>query len=230
NPEDRWDCIQAFYQLVNKESDGPQVATRLLAHKIQSPQEREALQALTVLEACMNNCGQRFHSEAAKFRFLNELIKVLSPKYLGQWAPEKVKDRVTEVLYGWTLWLKEEPKIQEAYRMLKKQGVVKKDPKLPDTVLVPPPPRTTTSVFDQEDKAKLLAKLLKSNLPEDLQTANRLIKHTIKEVRCTALGIRLVLVILMLVPGLIFDFFFCVCVCVCVCVCTQDSINHDWFS
>uniref|UniRef100_A0A667WGM6 VHS domain-containing protein n=1 Tax=Myripristis murdjan TaxID=586833 RepID=A0A667WGM6_9TELE len=80
NPEDRWDCIQAFYQLVNKESDGPQVATRLLAHKIQSPQEREALQALTVLEACMNNCGQRFHSEAAKFRFLNELIKVLSPK------------------------------------------------------------------------------------------------------------------------------------------------------
>uniref|UniRef100_A0A667WTA7 Golgi-associated, gamma adaptin ear containing, ARF binding protein 2 n=1 Tax=Myripristis murdjan TaxID=586833 RepID=A0A667WTA7_9TELE len=171
----------AFYQLVNKESDGPQVATRLLAHKIQSPQEREALQALTVLEACMNNCGQRFHSEAAKFRFLNELIKVLSPKYLGQWAPEKVKDRVTEVLYGWTLWLKEEPKIQEAYRMLKKQGVVKKDPKLPDTVLVPPPPRTTTSVFDQEDKAKLLAKLLKSNLPEDLQTANRLIKHTIKE-------------------------------------------------
>lgn len=28
----------------------------------------------------MNNCGERFHSEMAKFRFLNELIKVLSPK------------------------------------------------------------------------------------------------------------------------------------------------------
>ncbi|XP_071400210.1 ADP-ribosylation factor-binding protein GGA1-like isoform X2 [Centroberyx affinis] len=182
NQEDRWDCIQAFYQLVNQEADGPQVATRLLAHKIQSPQEREALQAVTVLEACMNNCGKRFHSEAAKFRFLNELIKVLTPKYLGQWTPEKVKDRVTEVLYSWTLWLKEEPKIQEAYRMLKKQGVVKKDPKLPDTVVTAPPPqRTTESVFDQEDKAKLLARLLKSAHPEDLQTANRLIKQTIKE-------------------------------------------------
>uniref|UniRef100_UPI003AAC6D1B ADP-ribosylation factor-binding protein GGA2-like n=1 Tax=Centroberyx gerrardi TaxID=166262 RepID=UPI003AAC6D1B len=182
NQEDRWDCIQAFYQLVNQEADGPQVATRLLAHKIQSPQEREALQAVTVLEACMNNCGKRFHSEAAKFRFLNELIKVLTPKYLGQWTPQKVKDRVTEVLYSWTLWLKEEPKIQEAYRMLKKQGVVKKDPKLPDTVVMAPPPqRTTESVFDQEDKAKLLARLLKSAHPEDLQTANRLIKHTIKE-------------------------------------------------
>lgn len=28
----------------------------------------------------MNHCGEKFHSEVAKFRFLNELIKVLSPK------------------------------------------------------------------------------------------------------------------------------------------------------
>ncbi|XP_045903594.1 ADP-ribosylation factor-binding protein GGA3-like [Micropterus dolomieu] len=182
NQEDRWDCIQGFYQLVNEETDGPQVAIRLLAHKIQSPQEKEALQALTVLEACMNNCGKRFHSEAAKFRFLNELIKVLTPKYFGAWTPQKVKDRVTEVLYGWTLWLKEEPKIQEAYCMLKKQGIVKKDPKLPDTVIMAPPPqRTTESVFDQEEKATLLARLLKSGRPEDLETANRLIKSTIQE-------------------------------------------------
>ncbi|XP_059189530.1 ADP-ribosylation factor-binding protein GGA2-like [Centropristis striata] len=182
NEEDRWDCIQGFYQLVDQESDGPQVAVRLLAHKIQSPQEKEALQALTVLEACMNNCGKRFHSEAAKFRFLNELIKLLTPKYFGAWTPQNVKDRVTEVLYGWTLWLKEEPKIQEAYSMLKKQGIVKKDPKLPDKIIMPPPTqRSTDSVFDQEEKAKLLARLLKSARPEDLETANRLIKSTMKE-------------------------------------------------
>uniref|UniRef100_A0A3Q0T6N3 VHS domain-containing protein n=1 Tax=Amphilophus citrinellus TaxID=61819 RepID=A0A3Q0T6N3_AMPCI len=80
NQEDRWDCIQGFYELINQETNGPQIAIRLLAHKIQSPEEKQALQALTVLEACMNNCGKRFHSEAAKFRFLNELIKVLTPK------------------------------------------------------------------------------------------------------------------------------------------------------
>uniref|UniRef100_A0A3P8SR17 Golgi-associated, gamma adaptin ear containing, ARF binding protein 2 n=1 Tax=Amphiprion percula TaxID=161767 RepID=A0A3P8SR17_AMPPE len=182
NQEDRWDCIQGFYQLVNQDADGPQVAVRLLAHKIQSPQEKEALQALTVLEACMNNCGKRFHSEAGKFRFLNELIKILTPKYFGAWTSQKVKDRVTEVLYGWTLWLKDELKIQEAYSMLKKQGIVKKDPKLPDTVIMAPPPqRATDSIFDQDDKAKLLARLLKSARPEDLETANRLIKSTIKE-------------------------------------------------
>ncbi|XP_054866294.1 ADP-ribosylation factor-binding protein GGA3-like isoform X2 [Amphiprion ocellaris] len=130
----------------------------------------------------MNNCGKRFHSEAGKFRFLNELIKILTPKYFGAWTSQKVKDRVTEVLYGWTLWLKDELKIQEAYSMLKKQGIVKKDPKLPDTVIMAPPPqRATDSIFDQDDKAKLLARLLKSARPEDLETANRLIKSTIKE-------------------------------------------------
>uniref|UniRef100_A0A665T8I2 ADP-ribosylation factor-binding protein GGA3-like n=1 Tax=Echeneis naucrates TaxID=173247 RepID=A0A665T8I2_ECHNA len=173
NQEDRWDCIQGFYQLVNQETDGPQVAVRLLAHKIQSPQEKEALQALTVLEACMNNCGEKFHREAAKFRFLNELIKLLTPKYFGAWTPQTVKDRVTEVLYGWTLWLKDEPKILEAYKMLKKQGIVKKDPKLPDTIIMAPPPQRNTD--------SLLARLLKSTRPEDLQTANRLIKSTIQE-------------------------------------------------
>ncbi|CAL8330807.1 unnamed protein product [Lota lota] len=182
NVEDRWDCIQEFYQLVNQETDGPQVATRLLAHKIQSPQDNEALQALTILEACMDNCGRRFHVEAGKFRFLNELIKVLIPKYLGKWTSDRVKERVIEVLYSWTLWLKEEAKIQEAYRMLKKQGIVKKDPTLPDRIAMPPPlQRTKESVFDQEGKAELLARLLKSTCPEDLQTANRLIKNTIKE-------------------------------------------------
>lgn len=33
-------------------------------------------------------------------------------------------------------------------------GIVEKDPKLPDRIIMPPPPqRTTQSVFDQEDKA-----------------------------------------------------------------------------
>lgn len=65
--------------------------------------------------------------------------------------------------------------------MLKKQGIVKEDPKVTDKiVMAPPPQRTTESVFDQE-KAKLLSRLLKSARPEDLETANRLIKSTIKE-------------------------------------------------
>lgn len=51
-------------------------------------------------------------------------MALCSVQYFGSWTPQRVKDRVTEVLYGWTLWLKDEAKIQEAYRMLKKQGLM----------------------------------------------------------------------------------------------------------
>nr|BAE35509.1 unnamed protein product [Mus musculus] len=180
--EQDWSAIQKFCEQVNTDPSGPTHAPWLLAHKIQSPQEKEALYALTVLEVCMNHCGEKFHSEVAKFRFLNELIKVLSPKYLGAWATEKVKGRVIEILFSWTVWFPEDIKIRDAYQMLKKQGIIKQDPKLPMDKILPPPSPWPKSIFDaDEEKSKLLTRLLKSNHPEDLQAANRLIKNLVKE-------------------------------------------------
>ncbi|XP_026159851.1 ADP-ribosylation factor-binding protein GGA3a isoform X2 [Mastacembelus armatus] len=141
------------------------------------------MQALMVLEACMKNCGQRFHSEVGKFKFLNELIKVISPKYFGDKVSEKVKTKVIEMLYSWTLSLPDEAKICEAYRMLKSQGIVLADPQIPfDVSLTPSPsPRPKNPVFDDEKKSKRLAELLKSKKSEDLQEANHLIKNMVKE-------------------------------------------------
>ncbi|XP_023794400.1 ADP-ribosylation factor-binding protein GGA3 isoform X3 [Cyanistes caeruleus] len=183
NRQEDWEYIIGFCDQINKELEGPQIAVRLLAHKIQSPQEWEAVQALTVLEACMKNCGRRFHNEVGKFRFLNELIKVVSPKYLGDRVSEKVKSKVIELLYSWTVALPEESKIKDAYYMLKRQGIVMCDPVIPaDRTLIPsPPPRPKNPVFDDEEKSKLLAKLLKSKNPDDLQEANKLIKSMVKE-------------------------------------------------
>lgn len=182
NKETDWDNIKGFCDQLDNEPEGPQLATRLLAHKIQSPQEWEAMQALTVLETCMKNCGKRFHSEVGKFRFLNELIKVVSPKYLGARAPEPVKKKVLEMLYSWTVRLPDETKIADAYQMLKKQGIVKLDPVLPDDKpLPPPPPRAQNAIFEDEEKSKMLSRLLNSTHPEDLRAANKLIKEMVQE-------------------------------------------------
>ncbi|XP_071329931.1 ADP-ribosylation factor-binding protein GGA3 isoform X1 [Trachinotus anak] len=183
NRQEDWEYIIGFCDQINKELEGPQIAVTLLVHKIHSPQEWEALQALTVLEACMKNCGRRFHNEVGKYRFLNELIKVVSPKYLGESAPEKVKMKIVEMLYSWTVAFPNEVKISEAYQTLRRQGLVTRDPELPlDRTLIPSPPtRPKHPVFDNEDMGKLLAELLRSKNPEDLQEANRLIKNMVKE-------------------------------------------------
>ncbi|XP_056315746.1 ADP-ribosylation factor-binding protein GGA1 [Danio aesculapii] len=182
NRETDWESIQLFCDQLTNEPEGPQLATRLLAHKIQSPQEWEAIQALMVLETCVKNCGKRFHNEVGKFRFLNELIKVVSPKYLGSRAPEPVKKKVLEMMYSWTVSLPEETKISDAYQMLKKQGIIKQDPDLPDDKpCPPPPPRPKNAIFEDEEKSKMLSRLLNSSHPEDLRAANKLIKEMVQE-------------------------------------------------
>lgn len=103
----------------------------------------------------MKNCGRRFHNEVGKYRFLNELIKVVSPKvsslqigfyekyadcnvlpsrlflitscfqYMGDSAPEKVKMKIIEMLYSWTVAFPNETKIGEAYQTLRRQGMLR---------------------------------------------------------------------------------------------------------
>ena len=91
-------------------------------------------------------------------------------------------------MYTWTIDMKSEPKILEAYDMLRKQGVIKENPRYLGTGEVNPgsppsvAPRSKAPIFDNSEKDALLQKLLKSKNPEDLQAANRLIKSMVREV------------------------------------------------
>lgn len=181
-------AIDAFCGLVNREPECAHTAARFITAKVHSMQEWEALQALHVLDACMKKCGSCFHAEVGKFRFLNELIKLVSPKYLGSHTPEPVRKRVLELMQSWTIQYPRETKIKEAYDMLKKQGVVKEErvPSLEAQRAAELSSGVTTSrhnqsIFQDEEKSRLLQKLLQSKNPDDLQAANRLIKTMVKE-------------------------------------------------
>ncbi|CAF1375750.1 unnamed protein product [Adineta steineri] len=171
-----------FCQKVNSEPEGHHLAIRLIAHKIQSPQEYEALRTLDLLESCVHICGRRFHNEIGKFRFLNEMIKLVSPKYLANHTSEKVKKKVVELMYSWTQTLPGEVKINEAYQMLKRQSIITEDPVYINQSSVTPAPPRVKSIFDtDEEKSKTLQRLLKSRKPEDLEQANALIKSFVKK-------------------------------------------------
>lgn len=140
-------ATEAFCVMLTKEAEGVQIGTKLLAMHIQSLDEKEALQALAVryfsihlfqfgtrlakatrylqlLDTCMKRCGPTFHAEIGKFRFLNEMIKLVSPKYLGSHTAASVRQKVSQLLCSWMKEYPRETKIKEAYEMLKKQGVI----------------------------------------------------------------------------------------------------------
>ncbi|TRY74797.1 hypothetical protein TCAL_07113 [Tigriopus californicus] len=173
--------IKKFCDTVRNTKEGPSIACKLIAHKIQSPQEREAIQTLAVLEACVKSCGEAFHIEVGKFKFLNEMIKLVSPRYLAGRTPDHIKKKIIELLFLWTKDLGNEGKIKEAYEMLKKQGIVTEDPiyvggAVFASSLPPRPDAPLTQAQTQE-----LKKLLQSKNPEDLEKANTIIKGMVKE-------------------------------------------------
>lgn len=140
-----------------------------------------------VLEECMSKCGPKFHNEIGKFRFLNELIRLVSPEHNGGKTPKKIKDKILDLLLLWTITYPHEKKIKEAYDMLLFRGVKHEQVK---GVVV----QTASNANNGNDgraareqsepilESKLKG-LLQSSRPADHQAANLLIQNMFKEVR-----------------------------------------------
>lgn len=172
--------IFQFCQQLNDIEDA-QHAADLIVNKILSTQDWEVLIALYVLEACVKNCGEPMHEIIGRFRFLNEMIKLISPKYFGNRTSEQCKKKCIELIFCWARDLPQKPKIKEAYAMIKKQGLVKEDPTDVEELKINVTPRQKDPIFEDEEKAKQLARLLKSRNPQDLEMANKLIKNMVKQ-------------------------------------------------
>ncbi|XP_062508198.1 ADP-ribosylation factor-binding protein GGA1-like [Corticium candelabrum] len=174
-----WSSVNEFCREVSSSQDGPLIALRLLLVKIQSTNETVALMSLSVLESAMRNCGKTFHQEVGRFKFLNELIKLVSPKYDGAKTPSVVKQEIKQLLNKWSINIPREPKIAQAVQMLRDQGL------FTDADVAPvesPREREQRAIpFEDKNKSELLARLLKSKHPEDLKAANRLIKEMVKQ-------------------------------------------------
>jgi ADP-ribosylation factor-binding protein GGA len=198
SPEARWQQIMSFCELVKRETQGPLVAVKILGAYMQSTDESVALQSLDILQTCARRCGPRFQSEVGKFRFLNEVVKLVSPRHLGRRTADKVKNKAVELLYVWTQLLPYEPKIKEAYDMLKSQNLISEDPDVPLFTDIGPEAAagepsdnnsaasaskhaTADDIFQQDERSQRLQKLLKSRAPEDLKEANRLIKRIVSD-------------------------------------------------
>ena len=96
----------------------PHIAPPSLYHRYPLPLPPQ------LLDTCARTGGASFQAELGKFRFLNELIKLLSPRYLGARTPPRVKRRVADLLLDWSRQMPHQGKIQEAFTLLQKQGLL----------------------------------------------------------------------------------------------------------
>ena len=99
-------ALEAFCAVMRDNAEGPQLAAQALAARIHTPNAREALLALSMLDRCMRRCDAGFHAEVGKFRFLNEMIKLVSPKYFADRTSPEVRTRVRTLFFYKTLYLK----------------------------------------------------------------------------------------------------------------------------
>lgn len=132
-----------------------------------------------VLEECMCKCGPKFHSEIGKFRFLNELIRLVSPQHDGDKTPKEIRNKILDLMLLWTVTFPNEKKIKEAYDMLLKRGVKHETAK---PVVVQNNNKYEQRDTGEPDLAAKLQRLLRSSNPGDYKAANLLIQNMVKEV------------------------------------------------
>ncbi|XP_052903306.1 ADP-ribosylation factor-binding protein GGA1 isoform X2 [Anopheles moucheti] len=175
-------AIDQFCLTLKKDPSKMSIARELLVTRIQSPNTKESLLALEALEECMESLGREFRSEINKFRFLNELIKMVSKKYNGDQTPREVSDRILNILLTWTN--KYDPcdcdKIQEAYNLLATQGIQHRSQQ--NVIIRGPPvrhPDERGPVLDKEQQK--LKQLISSGKPENFEKANLLIQNLYRD-------------------------------------------------
>ncbi|XP_054728491.1 ADP-ribosylation factor-binding protein GGA1 [Anastrepha obliqua] len=163
---------QMFCMVVRSNPKLVDRAQEMIMQKIRSNNIAESTRSIDLLEECMTTCGPEFQDEASKFRFLNQLIRLVSKKHQGPDTPAPIKKRIMECLLLWTTEFPQRTKIRDVYEMLCKEGGVDHG-----TTSAIEAKRASVLGIDEE----VLAKLIKSNDPENFKRANLLIQNRVKQ-------------------------------------------------
>ncbi|XP_077460625.1 target of Myb1 membrane trafficking protein [Stigmatopora argus] len=95
-----WGLNMEICDIINETDEGPKDAVKAIKKRIVGSKNfREIMLALTVLEACVKNCGHRFHVFVASQEFVEGvLVRAILPKYN---PPTALHDRVLSLIQSW---------------------------------------------------------------------------------------------------------------------------------
>ncbi|XP_039512519.1 target of Myb protein 1-like isoform X2 [Pimephales promelas] len=120
-----WSLNLEICDIISETEDGPKDAVKALKKRIVGNKNfREVMLALTVLETCVKNCGQRFHVYVCAKEFVEGvLVRSILPKYN---PPMILHDRVLSLIQAWADAFRNSPALSgvvSVYEDLRRRGL-----------------------------------------------------------------------------------------------------------
>ncbi|KOC65839.1 Signal transducing adapter molecule 1, partial [Habropoda laboriosa] len=163
NISEEWGKIMDICDKVGFSTQNAKDCLRSIVKRLCSPDPHIVMQALTLLDACVSNCGKIFHLEIASREFENDLRKLINH------SEPKIAERMRGLLKKWAEGdFKTDPQlnlIPSLFNKLKNEGYdftsISDTPKR--TTVLNKDPNVVTDSQEEEDIAKAIELSLKES-------------------------------------------------------------------
>ncbi|KAK2169905.1 hypothetical protein LSH36_6g13051 [Paralvinella palmiformis] len=123
---ENWALFMDVCDLVNETEEGPKDAIKAIRKRLSQNAGKNfqiVMFTLTLLEACVKNCGRRLHIQIAHKDFLQEMVKIIGPK---NDPPQVVQEKVLSLIQTWADAFQGIPELKEVnkvYQELRNKGI-----------------------------------------------------------------------------------------------------------
>ncbi|XP_039267687.2 signal transducing adapter molecule 2-like isoform X1 [Styela clava] len=170
NTEEDWGLIMTICDKVKTTTDGSKEFCKAILKKITHKVPHVALQALTIMDSAVNNCGIEFKKEIASQEFISKMRDIMAnPPH------PKVGAHLKMLIRQWAEDFKDDPQLSRLtsfYHFMRSEGTEFPTPEELNPKKKAAPVSKDPNVVSSQQEADDIAKAIEMSLKEDNQKKN----------------------------------------------------------